>query len=210
MSAPQSHPGIPFRSIVPGRSATTDEWTASGIILRDGELGYDTTADEYRRGNGTDVFADLPPLGGASGSTVTVLGSDVLMTADFASIIEVPVDEGTYVFDLDGSYFTPASDYLDLTGGVWDVTETGVKIAISIGTADPAEVTKTYRDTDFNDYAHGNPSGDMAASEFAPFRFSGTFTTDADGGTLKIQGRASAPNKTTVFGASVLTVTKTA
>ena len=41
---------------------TTAQWASSGLILKDGELGYDSTTGLIKVGNGVDVWADLPNL----------------------------------------------------------------------------------------------------------------------------------------------------
>lgn len=41
---------------------TTAQWTSSGLILRDGELGYDSTTGLIKVGDGQHLWAELPNL----------------------------------------------------------------------------------------------------------------------------------------------------
>jgi hypothetical protein len=48
------------------RNDTAANWTAADPILAVGELGLETDTDQYKIGNGTDVWSDLP-YGGIAG-----------------------------------------------------------------------------------------------------------------------------------------------
>ena len=46
------------------RRDTGANWTVSTVKLASGEFGYDTTNDILKIGNDSDVWADLPQIGG--------------------------------------------------------------------------------------------------------------------------------------------------
>ena len=48
------------------RNDTAANWTTADPILAVGELGLETDTDQYKIGNGTDVWSDLP-YGGIAG-----------------------------------------------------------------------------------------------------------------------------------------------
>jgi hypothetical protein len=49
------------------RNDTAANWTAADPILAVGELGLETDTDQYKIGNGTDAWSDLP-YGGIAGA----------------------------------------------------------------------------------------------------------------------------------------------
>jgi hypothetical protein len=48
------------------RNDTAANWTTADPILAVGELGLETDTDQYKIGNGTDAWSDLP-YGGVDG-----------------------------------------------------------------------------------------------------------------------------------------------
>lgn len=46
------------------RRDTAANWATVNPVLANGEPGYDETNDQLRIGNGTDVWSDLPTVGG--------------------------------------------------------------------------------------------------------------------------------------------------
>jgi hypothetical protein len=58
---------------VPPRIGTSAEWAASTLVLADGEVGFDSTANIVRIGNGSDTWASLGVVaGGNSGTAKTI------------------------------------------------------------------------------------------------------------------------------------------
>ena len=51
------------------RRDTTANWESVNPVLADGEIGYDTTANKFKVGNGTDAWLDIEysSSGGGSG-----------------------------------------------------------------------------------------------------------------------------------------------
>lgn len=69
---------------VPPRAGTAAEWAASTLVLADGEVGFDTTNNVTKVGDGTNVWADLGSgegdqvvAGGNSGTAKTIPDSAV-------------------------------------------------------------------------------------------------------------------------------------
>ena len=53
------------------RRGTAAEWTGADPVLMAGEVGVDTTNDQFRIGDGTNVWSALPIAGITSGATLT-------------------------------------------------------------------------------------------------------------------------------------------
>jgi hypothetical protein len=57
----------------PPRTGTAAEWAATTLVLGDGEVGFDTTTNIFRVGNGVDTWASLGVVpGGNSGTAKTI------------------------------------------------------------------------------------------------------------------------------------------
>lgn len=54
------------------RNDTSANWTLSDPILAQGEMGIETDTDQFKIGNGSDVWSDLP-YGGLQGPSLTVI-----------------------------------------------------------------------------------------------------------------------------------------
>lgn len=62
----------------PPRIGTSAEWAASTLVLADGEIGFDTTANVFRTGNGTDVWSALGVIAGGNSGTSKTLTAESL------------------------------------------------------------------------------------------------------------------------------------
>lgn len=57
----------------PPRIGTAADWAATTLVLADGEIGFDTTNNIFRTGNGVDTWANLGVVaGGNTGAAKTV------------------------------------------------------------------------------------------------------------------------------------------
>lgn len=63
---------MPVKNRIQLRRGTSSEWAGSVDILADGEMGYDTTLQNLKAGNGVDYWPDLPwlPVIGVSGQII--------------------------------------------------------------------------------------------------------------------------------------------
>lgn len=69
------------------RLGTTAEWAASTLVLGDGELGFDTTANQFKFGDGVNVWSALPAGDAASvQATNTVAAAGATETLPAVSV----------------------------------------------------------------------------------------------------------------------------
>lgn len=76
----------------PPRTGTAAEWAASTLVLGDGEVGFDSTGNVLRIGNGVDVWSALGVVaGGNSGTSKTipdsVLGGIYMLTLSGTPVV---------------------------------------------------------------------------------------------------------------------------
>lgn len=82
----------------PLRLGTAAEWAASTLVMGDGEVGFDTTNNIFKYGDGTNTWASLSGsgvvAGGNSGTAKTVpdsvLGGGYTLTLTGALVITFP------------------------------------------------------------------------------------------------------------------------
>jgi len=57
---------MPVKTIIQWRRDTAANWTATNPVLAAGEAGYDTTINQFKIGNGTSTWTQLPYFSGDS------------------------------------------------------------------------------------------------------------------------------------------------
>lgn len=62
---------MPRNNLIQYRRGTAAEWTAANPVLADGEVGFDTTENQIRVGNGIHTWSLLAPIGGPAAEGIT-------------------------------------------------------------------------------------------------------------------------------------------
>lgn len=65
---------MPAMTKIQVRRGTSTQWSAANPVLAPGELGYDITLDDYKMGNGTNTWSQLPFDRGSKVSTTSLDG----------------------------------------------------------------------------------------------------------------------------------------
>lgn len=88
-------------ALIQYRRGSTAQWSAANPVLASGEVGYDTTANEVRIGNGVLPWSSLPPIGGSvpeeqiASAVETYLEAHPTPTLDDVDIALLVLDEDT-------------------------------------------------------------------------------------------------------------------
>jgi hypothetical protein len=91
------------------RRDTAANWAAQEPVLALGEPGYDTTNNELRIGNGTDVWSDLTPIAGGGAAGLPLANGSTnfnIATADGNATITTAGDYN-WIFDSTGNLTIP-------------------------------------------------------------------------------------------------------
>lgn len=55
---------MPVKTIIQWRRDSSADWVAANPVLADGEAGYDTTVKQFKIGDGTSTWTELPYFSG--------------------------------------------------------------------------------------------------------------------------------------------------
>lgn len=75
------YPTLPEVPALAKRSFTTKEWKTNGIILQDGEQGYEKDTNTLKIGNGKDLWKKLPSISGQIG--VEIIETGILLSTTY-------------------------------------------------------------------------------------------------------------------------------